>query len=159
VVFFEHKFLYRRIKEEIPAEDYVVPIGKARVARQGRDISVITYAAMVHTALEASETLAKEGIELQIVDLRTLAPLDHDAILEAVRKTNKVIVLHEDTKTGGIAGEIAAIIQEGAFDELDGPVVRITSLDTPVPFSPPQEERFLPQVRDLVEKARWLKSY
>jgi 2-oxoisovalerate dehydrogenase E1 component beta subunit len=120
---------------------------------------VITYAAMVHTALEASETLAKEGIELQIVDLRTLAPLDHDAILEAVRKTNKVIVLHEDTKTGGIAGEIAAIIQEGAFDELDGPVVRITSLDTPVPFSPPQEERFLPQVRDLVEKARWLKSY
>jgi 2-oxoisovalerate dehydrogenase E1 component beta subunit len=159
VVFFEHKFLYRRIKEEVPAEDYVVPIGKARVAREGRDISVITYAAMVHTALEAAQTLAKEGIELRIIDLRTLAPLDQDAILETVRKTSKVIVLHEDTKTGGIAGEITAIIHEGAFDELDGPVVRITSLDTPVPFSPPQEERFLPQVRDLVEKARWLKSY
>jgi len=159
VIFFEHKFLYRRIKEEVPADDYVVPIGKARVAREGSDISVITYAAMVHTALEAAETLAKEGIELRIIDLRTLAPIDHDAILETVRKTNKVIVLHEDTKTGGISGEIAAIIQEGAFDALDGPIARIAALDTPVPFSPPQEERFLPQVRDLVEKARWLKSY
>jgi 2-oxoisovalerate dehydrogenase E1 component beta subunit len=159
VVFFEHKFLYRRIKEEVAEEDYVVPIGKARVARAGRDISVITYAAMVYTALEAAETLAKEGIDLEILDLRTLAPLDKDAVIQTVRKTNKAIVLHEDTQTGGIAGEIAAIIQEGAFDQLDGPVVRITALDTPVPFSPPQEERFLPQVRDLVERARWLKSY
>lgn len=159
VVFFEHKFLYRRIKEDVPADDYVVPIGKARVARSGIDISVITYAAMVHTALEAAETLAKEGIDLEIVDLRTLAPLDGDAIVRSVRKTNKVIVLHEDTKTGGIAGEIAAIINEEAFEDLDGPVVRITALDTPVPFSPPQEQRFLPQVRDLVDKARWLKAY
>ena len=159
VVFFEHKFLYRRIKEEVPGDDYVVPIGKARVAREGRDMSVITYAAMVHTALESAEILAKEGIELEIVDLRTLAPLDTEAIIQTVRKTNKAIVLHEDTKTGGIAGEIAAIINEGAFDELDGPIVRITALDTPVPFSPPQEEHFLPQIRDLIEKARWLKSY
>src|SRR6185503_15629478 len=120
---------------------------------------VITYAAMVYTALEAAETLAKEGIELEVVDLRTLAPLDREAIVQAVRKTNKVIVLHEDTKTGGIAGEIAAIINEEAFEDLDGPVVRITALDTPVPFSPPQEERFLPHVRDLIEKARWLKAY
>jgi 2-oxoisovalerate dehydrogenase E1 component beta subunit len=159
VVFFEHKFLYRRIKEDIPADDYVVPIGKARVTREGRDITVITYAAMVYTALEAAETLAKEGIELEVVDLRTLAPLDREAIVQAVRKTNKVIVLHEDTRTGGIAGEIAAIINEEAFEDLDGPVVRITALDTPVPFSPPQEERFLPHVRDLIEKARWLKAY
>jgi len=159
VVFFEHKFLYRRIKEDIPADDYIVPIGKARVAREGDDISVITYAAMVHTALEAAETLAKEGIDVEIVDLRTLAPLDREAIVQTVRKTNKVIVLHEDTKTGGIAGEIAAIINEEAFEDLDGPVVRITALDTPVPFSPPQEERFLPHVRDLIEKARWLKAY
>jgi len=136
-----------------------VPIGKARVAREGDDISVITYAAMVHTALEAAETLAKEGIDVEIVDLRTLAPLDREAIVQTVRKTNKVIVLHEDTKTGGIAGEIAAIINEEAFEDLDGPVVRITALDTPVPFSPPQEERFLPHVRDLIEKARWLKAY
>ena len=159
VVFFEHKFLYRRIKEEVPTDDYVVPIGKARIAREGTDISVITYAAMVHTALEAAETLAKEGIDLEIVDLRTLAPLDRDGIVTTVRKTNKLIVLHEDTRTGGISGEIAAIINEEAFDSLDGPIARLTALDTPVPFSPPQEERFLPQVRDLVEKARWLNSY
>jgi len=159
VVFFEHKVLYRRIKEDMPADDYVVPIGKARVARTGSDISVITYAAMVHTAMEAAETLAKEGMDLEIIDLRTLAPLDREAIVQTVHKTNKIIVLHEDTRTGGIAGEIAAIINEEAFDDLDGPIVRITALDTPVPFSPPQEERFLPQVRDLIEKARWLKSY
>src|SRR5581483_178841 len=159
VVFFEHKYLYRRIKEDVPADDYVVPLGKARIAREGSDISVITYAAMVHLALEAAELLSKEGLELEILDLRTLAPLDRDAIAETVRKTNKVIILHEDTRTGGIAGEIAAIINEECFDDLDGPIVRITSLDTPVPFSPPQEERFLPQLRDVVEKARWLKSY
>jgi 2-oxoisovalerate dehydrogenase E1 component beta subunit len=110
-------------------------------------------------ALEAAELLSKEGLELEILDLRTLAPLDRDAIAHTVRKTNKVIILHEDTRTGGIAGEIAAIINEECFDELDGPIVRITSLDTPVPFSPPQEERFLPQLRDVVEKARWLKAY
>jgi 2-oxoisovalerate dehydrogenase E1 component beta subunit len=103
--------------------------------------------------------LAKEGIELDVVDLRTLAPLDRRAITGTVKKTNKVIVLHEDTRTGGIAGEIAAIINEEAFDHLDGPIVRITALDTPVPFSPPQEERFLPQVSDLIQKARWLAAY
>jgi 2-oxoisovalerate dehydrogenase E1 component beta subunit len=159
VIFFEHKYLYRRIKEEVPAEDYVVPLGKARVARQGRDISVITYAAMVHMAIEAAELLAKEGIDLEIIDLRTLAPLDRGAIATTVRKTNKAIILHEDSRTGGIGGEIAAIINEESFDDLDGPIVRLTALDTPVPFSPPQEEHFLPSLRDVVEKARWLKSY
>ena len=159
VVFFEHKYLYRRIKEDVPEENYVVPLGKARIAREGRGISVITYAAMVHLALEAADLLAKEGIELEVLDLRTLAPLDHEAITRTVRKTNKVMILHEDTRTGGIAGEIAAIINEEAFDDLDGPIVRVTALDTPVPFSPPQEERFLPQLRDVVEKARWLKAY
>src|SRR5574340_620925 len=140
VIFFEHKYLYRRIKEELPADDYTVPIGKARLARQGRHVSVITYAAMAHTALEAAETLAKEGIELEVIDLRTLLPLDREAIANTVKKTNKVIVLHEDTKTGGIAGEIEAIINEEAFDWLDAPIVRIASKDTPVPFSPPLEE-------------------
>ena len=159
VVFFEHKYLYRRIKEEVPDEDYVVPLGKARVARPGSDISVITYAAMVHTAMEAADLLSKEGIDLEIVDLRALAPLDREAIASTVSKTNKVIILHEDTRTGGIAGEIAAIINEEVFDDLDGPIVRITAMDTPVPFSPPQEERFLPNLRDVVEKARWLKAY
>src|SRR5260221_8877876 len=159
VIFFEHKYLYRRIKEDLPAEDYVVPLGKARIAREGRDISVITYAAMVHSALEAAEILAKDGIDLEIIDLRTLAPLDREAVLQTVRKTNKAIVLHEDTRTGGIGGEITAIINEEAFDDLDAPIVRIAALDTPVPFSPPQEEHFLPQLKDVVEKARWLKSY
>jgi 2-oxoisovalerate dehydrogenase E1 component beta subunit len=159
VIFFEHKYLYRRIKEEVPEDDYVVPLGKARLAREGRDISVITYAAMVHLALEAASLLAKEGIDLEIMDLRTLAPLDREAITQTVKKTNKVILLHEDTRTGGIGGEIAAIINEEAFDDLDGPIVRIAALDTPVPFSPPQEERFLPQLKDVVEKARWLKAY
>jgi 2-oxoisovalerate dehydrogenase E1 component beta subunit len=159
VIFFEHKYLYRRIKEDVPEDDYVVPLGKARVAREGGDISVITYAAMVHTALETAELLSKEGIELEVLDLRTLAPLDREAITQTVKKTNKVILLHEDSRTGGIAGEITAIINEEAFDHLDAPIVRITALDTPVPFSPPQEERFLPQLRNVVEKARWLHSY
>lgn len=159
VIFFEHKFLYRRIKETLPADDYVVPIGKARVARNGGDVSVITYASMVHVALEAAEILAKEEIELEVVDLRTLAPLDREAIAETVRRTNRVILLHEDVKTGGVAGEIAAVINEEAFDELDAPIVRITSRDTPVPFSPPLEEAFMPKVADVVREARRLLAY
>jgi len=158
-VFFEHKYLYRRIKEEVPAEDYVVPIGKARVARAGRDLSIITYAAMVHTALEAAEILSKENIDLEILDLRTVAPLDREAIAETVKKTNKVIILHEHSRTGGLAGEIAAIINEEAFDSLDGPIVRIAGLDSAIPFSPPQEHHYLPKVEDVVREARRLKEY
>jgi len=127
--------------------------------RPGRDVSVITYAAMVYVALEASEILAKEGIEVEIVDLRTLLPLDRDAIRESAEKTSRVIVLHEDTKTGGIAGEVAAIINEECFDALDAPIARIASADTPVPFSPPLEEAFLPKVEDVVREARRLKRY
>src|SRR5438309_286459 len=114
---------------------------------------------MVHTALEAAETLAKEGIEVEVLDLRSLMPLDREAIAATVKKTNKVIVLHEDTKTGGLAGEIAAIINEEAFEDLDGPIVRITSLDTPVPFSPPLEHYFLPKVEDVVREAKKLHAY
>jgi 2-oxoisovalerate dehydrogenase E1 component beta subunit len=161
VLFLEHKFLYRRIKEEVPenGKNEVVPIGKARVHRPGRDLSIITYAAMVHTAQEAAGILAKEGIETEILDLRTLCPLDREAITQTVKKTNKVILLHEDTRTGGLAGELAAIINEEAFDSLDGPIVRITALDTPVPFSPPLEHFFLPKVEDVVREARKLHSY
>ncbi|MGI9100922.1 MAG: alpha-ketoacid dehydrogenase subunit beta [Terriglobales bacterium] len=159
VIFFEHKFLYRRIKEELPDGDYTVPLGKARVARQGRHVSVITYAAMVHTALEAAETLAKDGIEVEVVDLRTLLPLDREAIAATVKKTNRVILLHEDVRTGGIAGEVAAIINEEAFDWLDAPIVRITSKDTPVPFSPPLEEWFLPKADDVVREAKRLVAW
>ncbi len=159
VIFFEHKYLYRRIKEEVPGEDYIVPLGKARVAREGRDLSIITYAAMVYTALEAAEMLSKEGIDVEIIDLRTISPLDRQAIAETVRKTSKVVVLHEHSRTGGLAGEIAAIINEEAFDALDGPIVRIAAQDSAVPFSPPQEEYFLPKVSDVLREARRLKAY
>jgi 2-oxoisovalerate dehydrogenase E1 component beta subunit len=159
VLFLEHKFLYRRIKEEVPENGHVVPIGKARMHRQGRDLSIITYAAMVHTAQEAADVLAKDGIEVEILDLRTLCPLDRAAIAQTVKKTNKVILLHEDTRTGGLAGELAAIINEEAFDDLDGPIVRITALDTPVPFSPPLEHFFLPKVEDVVREAKKLYKY
>jgi len=159
VLFFEHKFLYRRIKEDLPKHDYTVPIGTARVVREGRDVSVITYAAMLYVALEAADILSKEGIQLEVVDLRTIQPLDRDTIKGTVEKTNRVIILHEDTRTGGIAGEIAAVINEDCFDSLDAPITRIASLDTPVPFSPPLEEHFLPKVADVVRETRRLKAY
>ncbi len=159
VLFLEHKFLYRRIKEELPADDYTVPIGKAIVRREGRDLTIVTYAAMMHTSLEAAEELAREGIEAEIVDLRTLLPLDKDTILQSVKKTNKLLIVHEDTRTGGIAGEIAAVACEGAFEDLDGPILRVTAKDSPVPFSPPLEERFLPNKNDVLAAARELARY
>jgi 2-oxoisovalerate dehydrogenase E1 component beta subunit len=159
VIFFEHKFLYRRIKEEVPEDDYTVPLGRAAVRREGRDIAVITYGAMVWTALEAAETLEKEGISLEVVDLRTLLPYDEQALLASARKCSKVILLHEDTRTGGMGGELAALIAEKAFEDLDGPIVRVTAPDTPVPFSPPLEEYFLPNAEKVVAAARKLASY
>jgi 2-oxoisovalerate dehydrogenase E1 component beta subunit len=159
VLFFEHKGLYRKIKEDLPSEEYTVPIGKAKVVRQGRDLSIITYGAMVWTALEAAETLAAEGCSAEVVDLRTLMPLDRETICASVRKTSKALLLHEDTRTGGMAGELAATIAENVFEYLDGPIVRVTAPDTPVPYSPPLEEAFLPNAEKVVEKARWLYRY
>jgi 2-oxoisovalerate dehydrogenase E1 component beta subunit len=159
VIFFEHKFLYRRLKEEVPEEDYVVPLGQAAVRREGTDIAVITYGAMVWTALEAAEQLEKEGLSLEVVDLRTLLPYDEQTVLESVRKCSKVILLHEDTRTGGMAGELAALIAEKAFEDLDGPIVRVTAPDTPVPYSPPLEEYFLPSAQKVVAAARALADY
>ncbi|HVN77974.1 MAG TPA: alpha-ketoacid dehydrogenase subunit beta [Terriglobia bacterium] len=159
VIYFEHKLLYRRIKEELPREEYVVPIGRADIKRQGEDLSIVTYGAMVYNALEVASTLAQEGISTEVVDLRTLLPLDKERILESVKKTSKVILLHEDTRTGGIAGELAAIISEEAFEYLDGPIMRITAPDTPVPYSAPLEDFFLPKTSDIVRVARQLVSY
>jgi len=159
VIYFEHKFLYRRLKAVLPAEDYIVPIGKAEVKRVGTDISVITYGAMVHLALEAADLLAKEGISLEVVDLRSLIPLDKELIYESVRKNSKAIVLHEDNKTGGIGAEVAALLAEDCFDCLDGPIVRIAPPDTPIPFSAPLEEFFLPKVTDVVTAAKKLAAY
>jgi len=159
VIFFEHKFLYRRVKEEVPEQDYIVPIGKAAVRREGTDIAVITYGAMVWTALDAARELEKEGLSLEVVDLRSLLPYDEETVLASVRKCSKVILLHEDTRTGGMAGELAALIAEKAFEDLDGPIIRVTAPDTPVPFSPPLEEYFLPNAQKLAAAARKLAAY
>jgi 2-oxoisovalerate dehydrogenase E1 component beta subunit len=161
VLFFEHKKLYRlpRLREEIPEEDFIVEIGKARTRREGRDLSIITFGAQVLTALDAAEELEREGLDVEVIDLRTLAPMDREAILTSARKTSKVLILHEASRTGGIGGEIAATVAEEAFEWLDAPVVRVASTDTPVPYSPPLEEYHLPQVKDVLEAARKLAAY
>ena len=159
VIFFEHKGLYRRIKEDLPAGEYTVPIGKAKVVREGRDLTIVTYGAMLWTALDAADELAREGASIEVVDLRTLLPLDRETVLASVKKTSKVLLLHEDTRTGGIAGELAVSITESIFEYLDAPIVRVTAPDTPVPFSPTLEEAFLPNTAKVIEKARWLWRY
>jgi pyruvate/2-oxoglutarate/acetoin dehydrogenase E1 component len=159
VVFFEHKGLYRKVKEDLPAGDYTVPIGKAKVVREGKDLTIVAYGAMVWTALEAADKLAEEGANVEVVDLRTLLPLDRETVCASVRKTSKVLLVHEDTRTAGLAGELAISITETVFEYLDGPIVRVTAPDTPVPYSPPLEEAFLPNVDKVLEKARWLWRY
>ena len=162
VLFFEQKALYRRpqLREVLPDEDYVVPLGKARVHREGKDLTLVTYAGMVHKALEAAQRLeAEDGLSVEVLDLRTILPLDEEAIVESVKKTNRVLLVHEDTRTGGIAGEISMRINEKAFPWLDAPILRVTAIDSPVPYSPPLEDYFLPQVEDLVTAARYLAAY
>src|SRR5690349_17427059 len=160
VLYLEHKWLYRRIKEQIPeGEEIVTPIGSARIAREGKDLSIITYGATVWKSLEAAETLDKDGVSVEILDLRTLLPLDDEAILATVKKTNKVLIVHEDTRTGGLAGEITARINEKAFEWLDGPIMRVTAHDVPLPYAPTLEDFVLPQTDDIVKAARWLAGY
>jgi pyruvate/2-oxoglutarate/acetoin dehydrogenase E1 component len=159
VLFFEHKFLYRRIKDDVPDDDYIVPLGKAALRRAGKDLSIVTFGAMVHTALEAADRLAKDGVEAEVIDLRSLAPLDREAILTSVSKTSRALLLHEATLTGGIGGELAAIIAEDAFEYLDAPIKRVASADTPVPYSPPLETAFLPNVEKVVAAAKELVEY
>ena len=159
VIFLEHKYLYRSVKEELPSGDYTVPLGKAKIQRRGTDLSIITYGWMVHVALDAAARLSGDGVDAEVLDLRTLVPLDRESILGTARKTSKVILLHEDTLTGGLGGELAGIIGEHAFDYLDGPLVRIAAPDTPVPFSETLERAFLPSVDDVVSKARWLHRF
>ena len=160
VLYFEHKYLYRRVKDTMPAGDHVVPIGKARVAREGRDLSIITYAATVWKALEAAEQLEKEdGLSVEVIDLRSLLPMDDEAIVATVKKTNRVLVVHEDTVTGGIAGEITARINELCFEWLDAPVRRVGAHDVPLPYAPQLEDFVLPQTSDIVRAARWISAY
>ena len=159
VIFLEHKFLYRRLKEEVPEGDYTTPIGEARIARAGDDVSIVTYGAMVHASLEAAATVAPEGISVEVLDLRTLLPMDRDRILQSVRKTGRALIVHEATKTGGPGGEIAALIAEHAFSDLDAPIVRVAPPDTPVPYSPPLEEFFLPNASKIADAIRALAAY
>jgi 2-oxoisovalerate dehydrogenase E1 component beta subunit len=158
-LYFEHKHLYRRIKGEVPDERYTTPFGKARIHKEGRDLSVITWGAMVYTAEEAAQQLDSDGVSVEILDLRTLVPWDKQAVLESARKTSKVLVLHEDTHTGGFGAEIAATIGEEAFEDLDAPIKRVTAPDSPVPFSSPLEKAFIPQVEDVVAGLRDLAEY
>jgi len=159
VLYFEHKHLYRRIKAEVPDERYETPIGKARVHREGDDASVITWGAMVYTAEEAAKQLEEDGVSVEIVDLRSILPWDKQAVLASAEKTSKVLVLHEDTRTAGFGAEIAATIAEDAFESLDAPIKRIAAPDTPVPFSPPLEKAFIPQVEDVAAALRELAEY
>jgi pyruvate/2-oxoglutarate/acetoin dehydrogenase E1 component len=159
VLFLEHKFLYRRIKEDVPNGAIEVPIGQARLARAGKDVSIITYGAMLYVALDAAKEAAKDGISVEVLDLRTLLPLDEAAILNTAARTGKVIVLHEATRTGGPGGEIAALIAERAFEYLDAPVVRVAPPDTPVPYSPPLEDYFLPNAEKVGKAIRAIYDY
>ena len=159
VMYFEHKFLYRRIKDDVPEGDHVVPIGVAICRRPGKHMSVITYGSMVHVCLEAAEKLQAEGCEAEIIDLRSLLPFDKAAVLESVQRTGKALIVHEDTRTGGVGAEFAAIIAEEAFESLDGPVRRVASIDTPVPYSPPLEEFFMPSVDKVLAAMQDLAAY
>ena len=161
VLYFEHKYLYRRIKEDVAeGDDHIVEIGKARTAREGKDLSIITYAATVWKSLEAAEQLEKQdGLSVEVIDLRSLSPLDDEAIIATVKKTNRVMIVHEDTRTGGVAGEVAARINEHAFEWLDAPILRVTAADVPLPYSPPLEDYVLPQTTDIVNVARRLAAY
>lgn len=159
VIYFEHKYLYRRLKAELPGDDFTVPIGKAKVVREGTDMTIYTYGWMVEQSRTAAEQLAGEGVSVEIVDLRTLLPLDREAILTSIEKTSKALIVHEDTKTLGVGAEVAAILAEDAFDMLDGPIMRVTAPDTPVPFSPPLEKAFLPDPEKIVAAARRLSAY
>jgi len=159
VLFFEHKYLYRRVKDVMPDGDHVVPIGKARVAREGSDVSIVTYASTVWKALEAAEQMAAEGISVEVIDLRSLAPMDDEAIFRTVKKTNRLLIVHEDTRTGGIAGEITARVNETCFEWLDAPVLRVTAADIPLPYAPALEDYVLPQTADIVRAVRRLTAY
>ena len=161
VVFCEHKFLYRREKADVAtgADGRITPIGKARVARQGTDLSIITYASTVRLSMAVADVLEAEGTSVEVVDLRTLVPLDRETVLESVRKTGKAMIVHEDNLTGGFGAEVAAIVAQEAFEHLDAPVTRVAAIDTPIPFTPVLEREYLPTEDDILRAARELAAY
>jgi 2-oxoisovalerate dehydrogenase E1 component beta subunit len=159
VLFFEHKRSYRRVKGEVPAEEYVLPIGQADLKREGTDLSIITYGVGVHLALEAAENVLQRGVSVEILDLRTIVPMDREAIAATVKRTSKVIVLHEDNKTGGVGAEVSAFIAEELFEDLDGPIVRVAGADCHIPYAPSLEAMVIPNVQDVVDAIERLSAY
>lgn len=162
VLYLEHKLLYRlpELREELPLDDYIVPLGKAIVRRDGEDMTMLTYGAMVHQCLRAAQTLEEEDdLEVEVMDLRSLTPLDREAILESVKRTNKVLIVHEDTLTGGIGAELSAMLAEDLFEYLDGPITRVAAPDVPFPYAPPLEEAYLPNAEKILTAARKLAAY
>jgi 2-oxoisovalerate dehydrogenase E1 component beta subunit len=159
VIFFEHKGLYRKIKGEVPEGEYMIPLGKANVIVEGNDASIICYGSTVHMALEVAERMQKEGVSIEVVDIRTLVPFDEETVLQSVRKTNRVLITHEATLTGGFAGEISARITEKAFDSLDAPIKRVAAFDSPTPFAPTLEKAMLPNADKIHAELINLLSY
>ena len=162
VLYLEHKLLYRlpELREELPTEDYLVPLGKAIVRREGEDMTMLTYGAMVHQCLRAAQRLEEEDdLEIEVLDLRSIAPLDSEAILASVKRTNKVLIVHEDTLTGGIGAELAAILAQDLFEYLDGPITRVAAPDAPFPYAAPLEAAYLPDAEKIVSAARKLAAY
>ena len=162
VLYLEHKLLYRlpELREELPSEDYEVPIGKAVTRRVGEDMTILTYGAMVHQSLKAAQKLEEEDdLAIEVIDLRSLVPLDREAIAQSVKRTNKVLIVHEDTLTGGVGAELSAIIAEDLFEFLDGPVTRVAAPDAPFPYAPPLEDAYLPNTEKILAAARKLAAY
>jgi 2-oxoisovalerate dehydrogenase E1 component beta subunit len=159
VLFFEHKKSYRRIRGEVPEGDVTIPLGTAAVKREGSDVTVVTYGVGVHLALEAAERVDPDGISVEVLDLRTLAPLDRASIARSIARTNKVLIVHEDSRTGGVGAEIAAMIAEEHFEQLDGPILRVAAADTHIPYAPSLEEAVIPNVDDVEAALRRLAAY
>lgn len=160
VIYFEHKRLYRSVKEEIPEDDFTVPIGKAAIRREGKDITIVAYGLMCHKSMEAANTLEKEGVSVELIDMRSLLPWDREMIFESVKKTSRAVLVQENTKTGGVMAEVSASITEEIFDYLDAPVTRVCGLDVPMlPFAPPLEHYFLPNAEKIVRAVRKVLEY
>ncbi|MEP0827304.1 MAG: alpha-ketoacid dehydrogenase subunit beta [bacterium] len=160
VIYFEHKRLYRSVKEEIPEDDFTVPIGKAALRREGKDITIVAYGLMCHKSLEAANILEKEGVSVELIDMRSLLPWDREMIFESVKKTSRAVLVQENTKTGGVMAEVSASITEEIFDYLDAPVTRVCGLDVPMlPFAPPLEHFFLPNAEKIVRAVRKVLEY
>jgi len=162
VLYLEHKLLYRlpELREELPEEDYIVPLGKATVRREGEDMTILTYGAMVHTCMKVARTLEEDDdLAVEVVDLRSLCPLDREAIEASVKRTNKVMIVHEDTFTGGVGAELAALLADDLFEHLDGPITRVAAPDVPFPYAPELETAYLPDNEKILSAARKLAAY